>query len=145
MDILVCIPPEEKEHVMATKLNPISKLTHGYWILSGHPKFIKCGDRIWFAIYGEVIASARILFKDLFPSECDCADDEPKDGKYEKAVCFDIPTAMGHESDVPSEYSPSFGGFRYVRRSNKHISIKHTKSLEPVYAERVRRVHPRNW
>jgi hypothetical protein len=135
VDILVYIPADQEDHVRATKLNPISGLTDGYWTLSGCPRFTKPGDRIWFTIYGEIIASARIIRLD------DYYDD--RDGG--PAVSFDIPTVQGHSFDPPRELPLGFRGFRYVRRESKHTSIRHTKALEVVGAEEAERIYPRNW
>lgn len=142
MDILVSIPPEKEDHVRATKLNPVSGLTHGYWTLSGHPRFAKPGDRIWFAVYGEVVASARIL--DPLEEFDEVAGDT---GGYEAkpAVCFDVLTVTGHEFSAPRELLTGFRGFRYVRRASKHVPIKRTRALEVVGAEKAKELHPKNW
>lgn len=136
MDILVSIPPAAEEHVRATKLNPVSNLTHGYWTLSGHPKFAKRGDRIWFAVFGEVVASAVIL---------DPKDDFEEDGMEKRAVCFAIPSVTGHEFSTPRELPMGFRGFRYVRRGSKHTPARQTRALEAVGAAKAKVLHPRNW
>ena len=140
MDILVSIPLKEEEHVRATKLNPISGLTHGFWTLSGHPRHTKPGDRIWFSVLGEVIASARIISPDEVFDEFDSCGD---DGK--PAVCFDIPTVVGHSFPTPHELGLGFRGFRYTRRMSKHTPVKNTNALELVGAAEAKRLHPKNW
>ncbi len=132
MDILVCIPREEEHYVRSTKLNPISGLDRGFWTLSGHPKFTERGDRIWFCIFGEVVASARII------NPCDEWEDKP-------AVCFDIPTAMGHEFSVPHKLPLGFQVFYYVRRAKKRVAAKNTQALELVGATRAEELFPKNW
>jgi hypothetical protein len=147
MDILVCIPPDKEEHVLARKLNPIvGGLTHGYWMLPKCPKFAKKGDRIWFSIFGDVIASARIISpEDSFPAGGERVEDRPEGGEYKPAVCFNIPTVMGHEFGMPCEFPLSFKGFRYVRRANKHVSVKRTHVLEFVEAEKAEKLYPKSW
>jgi hypothetical protein len=146
MDILVCIPPDREEHVRATKLNPISGLTHGFWTLSGCPRFTKPGDRVWFSIFREVFASAKILYpKNQFPAGGTREEDLPEDGRYKPAVCFDIPTVIGHEFDSPRGLPLGFRGFRYVRRSNKYVSAKRTKGLELVGAAKAKALYPKSW
>lgn len=146
MDILVCIPAKEEEHVRATKLNPVSGLTDGYWTLGGCPRFARAGDRIWFSLFGEVIASARIgLPKDDFPAGAAHPDDEPENGRYLPAVSFHVPTVVGHEFSAPRELPMSFRGFRYVRRVSKYVPAKKTQRLEVVGAKEAERLYPRNW
>ncbi len=132
MDILVCIPRGQEYYVRSTKLNPISGLSDGYWNLNGHPRFTKRGDRIWFCVFGEVVASAKIT------DPCDEWEDKP-------AVCFDVPTVMGHEFDVPREMPSAFQGFCYVRRAKKHVAAKWTHAIERVKAEKVKKLSPKNW
>jgi|SRR3989344_1069789 len=138
MDILVSISPDKEDHVRATKLNPISGLTHGYWTMPGHPKFLKAGDRIWFSIFGEVIASARVLNpRDEF--------NEDEDSKSKRAVCFAISTVVGHEFSTPRQLPVGFRGFRYVRRISKHTPFKKTQALEVVGATKTATLYPRTW
>ncbi len=132
MDILVCIPRKEEHYIRATKLNPISGFDIGYWTLSGHPKFTRRGDRIWFCIFGEVVASAKIT------DPCDEWEDKP-------AVCFDIPTMIGHEFSVPRGLPLGFQVFCYVRRAMKRVAAKNTQDLELVGAAKAKELSPKNW
>jgi hypothetical protein len=140
MDILVCIPVNEENRVRATKLNPISGLTDGYWTLSGHPRFAKRGDRIWFSIFGEVVASAKIMDPHDEWDEHDSWLDEGR-----PAVRFDVPTVMGHEFDTPHKVPGSFRGFRYVRRAEKYVGANKTKALKIIGAKKAEKLYPNNW
>ena len=143
MDILVCIPGEKEDRIRSTKLNPISGKTDGYWTLSGCPKFTRRGDRIWFTIDREVVASAKIMDpRDRWDEEDGWEWDEEG---WQPAIRFDIPSLIGHDFSIPHELSTGFRGFRYVRRTGKHVTSKHTRALELIGAKIARDLSPRNW
>jgi len=147
MDILVCVPRDKEEHVRAEKLNPANKqLTHGFWTFSGAPRYTRRDDCIWFAIYGEVFASARILeVKSYFPKGGTHEDDEPEDGQYIPAVMFKTESVLGHEFSVPRGLPPAFRGFRYVRRADRYVQARQTKGLEVVGAQSAKKLFPKSW
>lgn len=146
MDILVSIPLEQEEHVRATKLNPIGGLTHGFWTLSGNPRYAKAGDRIWFSLLGDVIASAQILDpQGEFPAGGHHEDDVPEDGKYKPAICFGTVTVLGHDFPAPAGLPLGFREFRYVRRTAKYKAARYTRALELVSAKKAQRLYPKNW
>ncbi|MEK7608770.1 MAG: hypothetical protein AAB495_04275 [Patescibacteria group bacterium] len=139
MDILVCIPADKEDHVRAYKLNPASGFDIGYWKLRRLPRFAKPGDRIWFSIYGTVIASARIRDRN---DSFDFGVESEMGENQSPAVSFYIKSVTGHHFDAPREIPLAFRGFRYVRMPKGSL-VRSTEKLEPIPAKLVAKIHPR--
>jgi hypothetical protein len=120
MDILVHIPHAQEDYVWGTKLQPKRGLTHGYWTLSGKPRFAGQGDRIWFCnLDRAVVASAVIRYiatgvPDDATHAPDATEHELAERDDKPAVCFSIPSVTRHEFDMPRDITHGFRGFRYV-------------------------------